>query len=191
MLPIPIAVTLRVTSLLERLGVPYFLGGSLASTLFGAPRTTLDSDIVADLKPGQVALLVRDTEADFYVDEQMIRDAIDHQAAFNLIHLETAFKVDVFVRSQRPFDRAQFARRQKRSLADQPESQAFVASLEDTILAKLEWYRLGGEVSERQWRDVVGVWRACSAQLDYAYLQKWAAQLGIVDLLQPARDEAT
>jgi len=100
------------------------------------------------------------------------------------------FKVDVFISKQRPFDRAQFERKAAQVVATEPERTACVASAEDTVLTKLEWYRLGGEVSERQWRDVQGVLKVQAAGLDLAYLRRWAAELQVADLLTKALVEA-
>lgn len=190
MLPDPIAVTLLVIDKLDALHVPYFLGGSLASAVHGVLRTTMDADLVADLRPEHAGPLASALSPAFYVDASAIRDAIRHQSSFNAIHLETMFKVDVFVLKPRPFDRAQFERRAVQVVERAPERTAYVASAEDTILAKLEWYRLGGEVSERQWRDVVGVLNVQSDRLDYTYLRAWAGQLNVADLLERAFAEA-
>lgn len=152
----PIAVTLIVIQALEKLGVPYLIGGSLASAVHGVVRATLDADLVADLHLEHAELLAQALDDAFYVDIEAICDAIRCRSSFNVIHLETMFKVDVFVPKQRPFDQMQFERRVEQGVATDPERTAYIASVEDTILAKLEWYRLGGEVSERQWRDVLG-----------------------------------
>ncbi len=113
----------------------------------------------------------------------MIKDAVVRQSSFNLIHYETAFKVDVFVRKMRPYDTVQLARRRKSVIATEPEASVYVISPEDIILSKLEWYRQGGEVSERQWRDVLGVLKVRADELNLDYLQKWAAELRVDDLL--------
>jgi hypothetical protein len=185
-----IAVTLLVIDALEKLNVRYLIGGSLASALYGVPRATMDADLVADLRMENAEPLARALASAFYVDAEMIRDAIRQQRSFNVIHLETAFKVDIFVRKQRAFDESQLARRIKYVVATDPERTAFVASAEDTILAKLEWYRLGGETSERQWRDVLGIIKTQGERLDAAYLRYWAAQLGVADLLERVLNEA-
>jgi hypothetical protein len=120
----------------------------------------------------------------FYVDAQAVEDAITHRSSFNVIHLETMFKVDVFIPKRRPFDQAQLDRRILQVIATDPERTAYMASAEDTILAKLDWYRQGGQVSERQWRDVLGVLRVQGDSLDMDYLRRQAAALGIADLLE-------
>lgn len=186
----PVVVALQVIDALEALGVPYMIGGSLASAVYGVARSTLDVDLVADLKMDLAEPLANALRDAFYVDVESIRDAIQRRSSFNLIHLETMFKVDVFVLKRRPYDQAEFDRRTEQVVAAEPERSACVASAEDTALTKLEWYRLGGEGSERQWRDVLGVLRAQEGQLDLAYLRMWAPELGVADLLERALLEA-
>ena len=190
MLTEPLAVTLSVIDALESLRVPYFVGGSLASAVHGVVRATMDVDIVADLRLEHVEPLVRILGDAFYADAEMMRAAVRRRRSFNLIHLETMFKVDVFVRKERPFDQAQFERRVLQTMTTDPERTAYVASAEDTILAKLEWYRMGGQTSDRQWRDVQDVLKVQEARLDLPYLRRWAAQLGLRDLMERALSEA-
>ena len=118
-----------------------------------------------------------------------MRDAIMHHGSFNLIHYETAFKADIFIRKPRAFDKMQLERRQRLVIAVDPEQSVYVASPEDTILVKLEWYRLGGEVSDRQWRDILGVLKTRTGELDLDYLKKWAVELKVNDLLERALKE--
>ncbi len=184
MLSEPIAVTLLVIDVFERLGIDYIIGGSLASARHGMARATMDSDLVADLRFEHVKLLVHQLEDAFYIDENAIRNAIERHSSFNLIHLETMFKVDVFIPKPRPFDRNQIMRGKKQIVATDPERTAKIATAEDTILAKLEWYRLGGEVSERQWRDVLSIVSVQAERLDEAYLRQQANALGVADLLK-------
>lgn len=186
MLSEPIQVTLKVVITFERLGIPYLIGGSFASAVHGIVRATMDVDLVADIKPSHISSLVALLENEFYIDAEMILDAIQHTSSFNLIHLETMFKVDVFILKQRPFDLNQMQRRISQSVGDSPDDQAYFSTAEDIVLAKLEWFRAGGETSERQWRDILGVLDLQGDRLDLEYLKKWAATLGIRDLLQRA-----
>jgi alkanesulfonate monooxygenase SsuD/methylene tetrahydromethanopterin reductase-like flavin-dependent oxidoreductase (luciferase family) len=190
MLSEPVAVTLQVTSALESLEIPYVIGGSMASTAHGRIRTTLDVDIVADLKPAHVDALVQALGNAFYVDASAARNAIQRRSSFNLIHLEMMFKVDIFIPQDRAFDRQQLRRGEKQIIGPEPDQTAYVASAEDIVLAKLEWYRLGGEVSERQWRDVLGILEVSGNRLDQDYLRRWGATLNVTDLLERALSEA-
>jgi hypothetical protein len=175
----------------ERLGVRYYVGGSAVSSNYGVARSTLDVDLVADLSQQHVTALVEGLKADYYVDARMIFDAIARQSCFNVIHMPTSFKVDVFVVKNRPYDRVALQRIRKDSLDDEhPSKQFFQASPEDIALSKLEWFRLGDEVSDSQWRDVIGVLKIQHDALDRPYLEKWAAELGVADLLQKAWKEA-
>jgi hypothetical protein len=190
MLAEPLAITLLVIDAFDKLGVPYLIGGSMASALHGTARSTLDTDLVCDLQAEQAKSLVQMLEKEFYIDEAMIRDAIHYQSSFNLIHLATMFKVDVFITKHRRFDQMQFQRRQLQVIANKPERKVYVTSAEDIILAKLEWYRLGGKMSDRQWRDIIGVLKVQADRLDLNYLSQWAVELDVSDLLQRALKES-
>jgi hypothetical protein len=166
-----IRVTLLVTDALDQLGITYAVGGSLASSLHGVMRSTLDVDLLADIRPEHIERIVEKLSQEFYADDEMMLDAIQHRSSFNLIHYATSFKVDSII-------------------AVDPDRSVFVASPEDTILAKLEWYRLGGEVSDRQWRDLLGVIKTKSGTLDREYLHRWARELEVMDLLERALEQA-
>jgi len=187
----PVEVTLRVTGAFEKLGVPYLIGGSLASTLHGMVRTTQDSDVIAEMRPEHLQPFVLALQDEFYIDEEMIAESIKHNSSFNIIHRETMFKVDVFIPRPRPFLQAQLARAQRQTFSFETKISAKFASPEDTILSKLEWYRMGGEVSDRQWRDILGVLKTRAGELDLAYLRKWAAELHVSDLLERALKESS
>ncbi|NQU23602.1 MAG: hypothetical protein HQ567_20155 [Candidatus Nealsonbacteria bacterium] len=175
----------------QRLRVEYYLGGSVASSTHGLPRATLDVDLVAGLAAEHVKPLVAALQSSYYIDAGMILDAIAREACFNLIYLKTSFKVDVFVAKTREYDRVALQRKQTKALdLENPGSQFFFASAEDVILSKLEWFRLGDEVSDAQWRDVIGVLKVQEATLDRSYLRKWATELAVADLLDKAWREA-
>ncbi len=183
-------ITAEVIKALESVKVPYFIGGSLASMVHGVVRNTLDADIVAQLHVEQLSPFVAALQDEFYLDHKMILDAIIERRSFNLIHLDTSFKVDVFIPKDEAFFNKQIERRELRSLSSDPERSAYFASAEDTILAKLEWYKLGNEVSERQWSDVLGVIKVQDDGLDKEYLQEWAQKLGLDVLLKKAFTQA-
>lgn len=186
----PVEVTLKVTDVFEKLGVPYLIGGSLASTLYGMVRATQDSDIVAEMRLEHLQPFVSSLQDEFYMDDEMIAESIPRNSSFNIIHRETMFKVDVFIPRPRPFLQSQLARAQRQTFTFDTEVGAKFASPEDTILSKLEWYRMGGEVSDRQWRDILGVMKTRAGELDLPYLRKWAGELKIGDLLERALREA-
>ncbi|MGQ9904769.1 MAG: hypothetical protein ACUVRU_10720 [Anaerolineae bacterium] len=183
----PVEVTLKVTDVFEKLDIPYLIGGSLASALYGMVRATQDSDIVAEMQPEHLQPFVLALQEDFYMDEEMIAEAIQRKSSFNIIHRETMFKVDVFIPQPRPFWGSQMARAQRQTFCFNTEQVgAQFASPEDTILSKLEWYRMGGEVSDRQWRDILSVLKTRAGALDMAYLRQWAGELHVSDLLERA-----
>ena len=168
------------------LGVTYYIGGSVASSAHGVARASLDADVVATLEPQHVDPLIGLLEDSYYLPAARLRQAVTDRSSFNLIHLATMFKIDVFVSKGRPFDREAATRARAEALDEAAESPRFpVASAEDTVLAKLEWFRRGGETSERQWWDIIGILRV-SAHADREYLQRWAASLGVADLLERA-----
>lgn len=185
-----IEVTLRVTSVFEQLGIPYLVGGSLASSLHGKPRATQDVDIVADLQPRDVPRLVEALRSDFYLDETAIRDAVNRRSTFNVIHLGTLFKVDVFVARDDPATRRELERRQVYRLDVDPPEELIVASPEDIIVQKLHWYRLGDHISDRQWTDSMSVLTVRGTGLDIGYMRDLASEMGVEDLLSRALREA-
>ncbi|MBE7503636.1 MAG: hypothetical protein HS113_25770 [Verrucomicrobiales bacterium] len=180
----------KVIATLDALGIEYALGGSFASSLYGEARATRDVDLIAAVAGKQAGAIIAALGAEFYADEAEIAAAAMNQGAFNLIHRETMAKVDVFVVWRTDFGRAQLDRRRCKQVGSAERLDLFVTSPEDTVLAKLDWYRKGGEVSDRQWRDVLGVLKVQADALDRAYLHDWAARLNLTDLLRRALDDA-
>jgi hypothetical protein len=179
-------VVLEVTRVLEELDVPYIVGGSLASSVHGIPRSTQDADLVADLRPHHVPSFLGKIEGIFYVSPERAEAAVHRRTSFNLIHLKTMIKVDLFVFADTPLARQEMMRRQILPIPGESGLRLPIASPEDTILQKLLWYRKGGEVSERQWNDILGVIKVQRKALDMSYLKEWAERSGIEDLLARA-----
>jgi len=184
-----LAAITPIIDVLEHLSVAYHIGGSVASSINGIPRLTIDVDLVADLRLEHVRPLVKQLEENYYIDADAVRDAIKRKSSFNAIHLDTMLKVDVFIPKSRLFDQAELGRVQLKIL-EGSNRPFYVASPEGTILNKLEWYRMGGEVSDRQWNDILGVLKIQGTNLDMVYLQRWAAVLKVTDLLERALVDA-
>ena len=185
-----VAALRPVADALDALGVRYYLAGSVASSAHGVARASLDADIVAALEADHVAPLIDRLSSAYYIPEDRLRSAVPARSSCNLIHLATMFKIDVFVSKGRPFDREAAERARLLAIDEAPDAPRFpIASPEDTVLAKLEWFRLGGETSERQWWDVVGILRV-TENADRAYLKRWAGPLGVADLLERALADA-
>lgn len=187
----PFTVLFLVASLLEQQRITYVLVGSLASSMHGMYRSTADIDIVADVHSEQVIPLLTALQENFYVDEHAVREAIARQQSFNAIHFDSVFKVDIFIPKSDEFSRKQIERRELRKLAPDVEQMVYVATAEDTILAKLRWYNSGGRVSNNQWTDVVGIIGGSSSILDLDYLLDWAGKLGLTELIDQAFKEAS
>jgi hypothetical protein len=179
-----------VARLCEQLGIRYLVGGSLASSLHGVPRATLDVDLVIEIGQDDVAPFVDSLRGDFYLDEGAIRDAIDRGTSFNLIDLESYFKADVFVARDDEPGRLQMERSHRYSLGDEPGHELVVASPEDVVAQKLYWFQLGDRVSERQWQDALGVLKVTGTRLDLEYLRRISALLGVAELLAEAARDA-
>lgn len=183
-LPDPIAVALRVVQVLDSLDVASTVGGSIAASFAGEPRSTLDIDIVVSLTLQQVPAVVAALRGEFYVDQQALAQAVRRRSSTNLIHDETQLRVDVFVAGGTPLDEQQLRRRMAVDLGS--GRVLHVHPPEDILLQKLRWYRLGRGVSDRQWRDVLAIVRTQGARLDRDYLRTGADTLGVADLLARA-----
>ena len=179
-----VTTLLPVIAAFNRLQVPFYVGGSVASSYHGAVRSTMDIDIVSDLRMEHVESFLSGFRQDYYVSEIAVRQAIARRTCFNLINFDTSLKVDVFISRGRPFDLACMRRALKgrmggaNGIVEVP-----VATVEDTIISKLEWYRLTDETSERQWDDVSRLIRLVGDTLDRVYLKQSAQLVGVTDLL--------
>ena len=181
----------EVVRLLEQHGIKYVLVGSMASSMHGMYRATADIDLIADIKPAQVSPLLEALQNRFYVDEQAAQEAISEQRSFNAIHFDSVFKLDIFIPRPGDFAMQQLERRQLRKIAPDSDQKVYVATAEDMILAKLRWFRTGGvDVSETQWRDVLGMIGAADVELELDYLRQWAKELEVSELLEKALEEA-
>lgn len=175
----------EVVRRLDEAVIPHMLAGSMASSFHGEPRSTQDIDLVIDPDGSALRRFVDDLDPDrFYVDDAL--DALRHRGQFNVIDTTTGWKVDLVIRKDRPFSREEFARRRA---VDVLGVSTHVATAEDTVLAKLEWAKGGG--SDRQVEDVVGIFDAVGDALDQEYLDRWAGELGVTELLAVARDRST
>lgn len=179
-----------VGDFLSEKGVAYAVVGSVAGLSHGYGRATIDVDVLAEMG----AELAGDFEtrfgSDYFVDAEMIRDAVRWRRSFNLYHFETGIKIDIFVSKARPFDRSVMARCEMETMDDATTPAFFVESVEDLVLSKLAWYREGGEASDRQWSDIQAVLKLHQLAVDFEYLKKWATELRVLDLLERAFDQA-
>ncbi len=188
--PDTLAVALDVGTALEQLGLAWLAAGSLASSLHGVPRSTNDVDIVLDLPPHRVSDLLAALGDRWYLSPDAIREAARTGGTVNLIHYATTVKVDLFVAGADAFDSERLAHRIRVRVGPGDGDALWVDTAEHTILRKLEWYRRGGETSERQWHDAEGIVRAQGTRLDWDRMGRWAMRLDVSDLLDRLRAPA-
>lgn len=181
-------VAWTVALALERAGVPYYLGGSVASSLQATARSTNDIDFVVEFQPEHVEGFARALGDEFSIDDEALADAARQGTSWNLFHLPTGLKIDLLMRKDTPYDRTAFARRRRFRI--DVDIDPFVKSVEDSILKKLQWFNDGGRASSTQWRDVVELLRVNDASLDAAYLRRWSEELGVRADLERAQAEA-
>ena len=185
----PIQIATDTGARLDALGVAWVTGGSIASSVHGEPRSTQDVDMVVALLRRHVTPFAKAMGRDYYVDVDAMRLAVTAGESFNAVHFASAIKVDFFVAGDDPFEAERLQRRQR---IETPNGALYVDTAEHTLLRKLEWYRRGGEMSERQWRDVQAIARIQGDRLDLEHLRLWASRLGVMDLLDRVmRDTAS
>ncbi|HEX4621243.1 MAG TPA: hypothetical protein VH208_06720 [Myxococcaceae bacterium] len=180
-------IALIAAEAFERAGVDYALGGSVASSIQGEPRFTNDIDFAVRMTERQVPGLLASLGADFEVDEEALREAIRTGRSTNIFYLPLITKIDLFLRGGRPFDTSELSRRVRVPVGP-GSGELYIATPEDNLLRKLVWFKAGGEVSDSQWRDVLGLLRL--GKLDAAYLNQWAKELDVEDLLARARAQS-
>lgn len=189
MVPEIIPALIEMKQSLELVGIEYMVVGSLASSVHGLPRTTRDADLMVAIDQEQAKRLASALRPRFYVSVEAALEAIRHGSSFNAIHEESFFQIDMFILKPSPFNTAQFERRQQIEIDPDRDITMPFQSAEDAVLSKLVWFREGHEVSERQWQDVMGILRTQGSDLDLAYLNLWATNLGVDDLLHRALAE--
>jgi hypothetical protein len=182
-----VAAVTRVVETFERLKIPYLIGGSVASSVLGIPRSTQDVDLVADFEETVISELLAGLEQDFYLSEIAVREALKLRSSFNLLHNDTGIKVDVFLVKEQAFSRTSFARRQETLVENSPRTFSMYTP-EDIVIQKMLWY-IASNNSEKQWLDILGVLKI-QENLDIAYLQEWANHLNLGEHLSRALDEA-
>jgi hypothetical protein len=179
-------VAVRLGRALDAVGVRYLVGGSVASSFAGEPRSTNDIDVLVELAEAQVPALIEALGPDFEVDAESLVDAVRRRRSWSIFYLPLVTKIDLFVKRLDAFDASELDRRHRVELAG---GGLWVASPEDILLRKLAWYREGGETSQQQWRDVLGILSVSGQTLDRAYTAEWARKLGVEDLWARASAE--
>ena len=173
----------------DHFGIAYYIGGSVASSVHGRRRYTQDVDVVAAIQLQHVQNLVAMLQLEYYIDADMIRGVIQNRSTFNILHNDTGVKVDVFVQKTGTFPQQEM-RRARKDILELGSRPFFIASAEDMILAKLDWWKLGGGISSRQWNDIQEIMKEKHATLDMAYLRQSASLLAVGDLLEKALKDA-
>ena len=176
--------------ILDELKIPYAIGGSVASSIYGQVRFTQDADVSVASFDSRIAEFCQAVESGFYVSQQAVQQAHQNASSFNVIYLDSAFKIDVFIISDDPFKKQVLLRRKKIDFEDGSDRMYDFVSPEDIILLKLQWYTDGGATSQKQWNDILGVLKNRQDKMDMNYLRDWASKLSILDLLNKATQEA-
>lgn len=191
-MPSDLEIVLRkITEALTSLQIRFVVGGSISSSIFGIPRSTNDVDILLELDRERAAALVGLLKGQFYIDADRVQGSVSTQRSFSIIHLATLLKVDFFIRVSDPWLEEEMRRKRQERISNEADSITIpVSSPEDNILHKLRWFLMGGLVSEKQWKDILGVLKVQQKNLDYDYLRRWAIVMGLAELLDKALHEA-
>jgi hypothetical protein len=191
MLEDPLWLAVKIVQIFDRLTIPYYVGGSVASSLQGEVRATEDLDLVADLTRSQADLLINEMSEEFYISDVAVNDALSGRtSSFNAIHQATIEKADIFILKNDAFSRSKMSRRLLYKSQDVTNATFYICSAEDIILQKLLWFKMTSHESQKQWRDILGVMKLQGETLDFSYLWQWADTIGVVESLQKALTEA-
>jgi len=188
--PNELAILRDFTDILEQLDIAYAIGGSMASSIYGNIRFTQGTDVTVEPFESRAQQLFEMLRQEYYISKEGVFQALKNQSCFNIIHLTSAYKIDVFIRKNNAFEKQLIKRRRQLKLSEQEQKLFSVVSPEDIILLKLQWYQQGGCSSELQWNDVLGVLTIQKDRLDFEYLSTWADKLSIRQLLESARRDA-
>jgi len=184
MLTDPLHVVQKAVKVFDILKINYLIGGSLASSLYGIPRATQDVDIVADITIDNIKMLIEQLENDFYIDPDLGLEAIKNKSSFNIIDKETIYKIDIFVCLNDELSELEMSRRRPFQILENGISPFYLCSPEDIIAHKLYWYKLGNEISERQWNDALNVLKIQRKTIDLEYLERICQARGVAGYLR-------
>lgn len=187
----PIWLALELASILNSLDIPYYVGGSVASSLQGEVRLTQALDLVVNIQASQIQPLIKAIADQFYISDIAVEEAVNRKtSSFNVIHLTTTEKADIFVMKDDDFSLSQMSRRVLHCPDGDMSKSFYLCTPEDTILQKLLWFRMANSESQKQWRDILGVLKLQGEKLDFDYLQEWGKRLNLTDLLVQALRES-
>lgn len=187
----PLWLAHKLDHIFNTLDIEYYVGGSVASSVHGEIRYTEDLDIVIYLEPSKVELLIETLKNEFYLSDLAVNEAMTGQiSSFNIIHLQTTEKADLFIRGNDDFSCLRMIRRQRIKTNDNSNQGFYVCTPEDIILQKLIWYKMTARESQKQWRDLLGVLKLQGNKLDFNYLWYWADQLGLLNEIDQAFSES-
>ncbi|MDD5134329.1 MAG: hypothetical protein PHP01_02815 [Phycisphaerae bacterium] len=178
----------KLTDILDELKIAYAIGGSIASSIYGTPRFTQDADITVQSFTNVAERLYETLKDSFYISKEAMYQAISSHGSFNVIHLETAFKIDIFTANS-DFEKLLLTRSRKNKIDESIDKPFSLVSPEDIILLKLKWYKKSGCASDRQWSDVQGVLAVQKETIDFDYLTDWSKKLGLNQLLKKTISE--